>query len=123
MKYRCLIRNIEVAATPEERVRQALLNKMIHELKYPKQNFIVEKCLSAFGGPERRLDILFFRQGMPYLLIECKKDKIDEKAKAQALGYNHYIQSSQVALAAWGQIYRFDGFNWLNFLEPYSSIK
>lgn len=123
MKYRCLIRNTEVAATPEERVRQALLNLMIHELGYPKSNFVVEKCLTAFGGPERRLDILFFRGSEPYLLIECKKEKIDEKAKLQVLGYNHYIKSKEVALASWGQIARFDGTSWIPFLEPYTSIK
>lgn len=121
MKYRCLIRNIEVAATPEERVRQALLNLMIHELGYPKSNFVVERCLSAYGGPERRLDILFFRGSEPQLLIECKKEKIDEKARAQVLGYNHYIGSKEIVLAAWGQIQRFDGSNWVNFLAPYSA--
>lgn len=120
MKYRCLIRNIEVAATPEERVRQALLRLMVHELGYPKSGFVVERCLSAFGGPERRLDILFFRQDKPDLLIECKKDKIDDKAMAQVLGYNHYIGAKEVALAAWGQIYRFDGLLWLNHLDRYS---
>ena len=120
MKYRCLIRNAEVAATPEERVRQALLNLMIHELGYPKSNFVVERCLTAFGGPERRLDILFFKGSEPYLLIECKKEKIDDKAKAQVLGYNHYIKSKEVALASWGQIHRFNGINWVSYLETYS---
>lgn len=123
MKYRCLIRNIEVAATPEERVRQALLNFMVHELGYPKSLFVVERCLTAFGGPERRLDILFFNGYEPYLLIECKKDKIDDKAKAQLIGYNHYIKAKQLALACWGQVARFDGTGWLPFIEPYSSLK
>lgn len=123
MKYVCLIRNIEVAATPEERVRQALLKLMIEELGYPKSNFVVERCLTSFGGPERRLDILFFKGHEPYLLIECKKDKIDNKAKAQVLGYNHFIQSKEIALACYGQIERFDGNKWHTYLTPYSSIK
>lgn len=102
--FRCLIRQIEVPETPEERVRQALLALMIKNLSYPKEGFQVERCLSQYGGNAHRLDILFYRKGEPYLLIECKKDKISEKAKAQVAGYNFWVKAPLVAVAAWGDI-------------------
>jgi len=98
----------------EEKVRQHLLHKMVHELGFPKELLVVEKALSelphlqgVYPLPKRRADLLCFAKGLhsehslyPLLLIECKKEKIDQKALTQLLGYNYYVKASYIALVS-----------------------
>ena len=83
------VRRREVADTPEERVRQALLHQMLQVLAFPRGLISVETLLE---GTQRRADILVHRvEGdalRPLLLVECKAEKCDEAALAQAVGYN-----------------------------------
>ena len=93
------IRKKQVAATPEELVRQALIAQMIGPLGYPKGLLAVEKELSTFS---RRVDLLCFvpgKEGLsPLLLVECKaSDEMD--GELQAFGYNQKLQAPFVALA------------------------
>jgi len=83
------IRGKQVAATPEERVRQALLRHMLDSLSFPKGLIAVEKKI---GPSQRRFDIVVFRNEgsdlVPLLLIECKAScDDDEKAFRQVAGY------------------------------------
>ena len=96
-----------VAATPEEKVRQRLLQKMVGELQYPKELLVVEKELGQLPHliaeqklPDRRADILCFAKNIhlhyalyPLLLIECKEGKIDIRAIDQVVGYNHFVKA------------------------------
>ncbi len=92
----CLIRNRPVAHTPEEEVRQRLLEKMVGELGFPKGLIVVEKGIGF-----RRFDIVCYSQEMsPLLLIECKAEKIDEGAIRQAMGYNETIRAPFICLAS-----------------------
>ena len=127
------IRGIFVAATPEELIRQALLQKMCRALGYPKELIAVERELSQLPHlrgqrvPARRLDILCFDKKLrPLLLIECKKQTIDRAAKEQLLGYNSFVQARFVALASQDEVlfgYRQNvGFEWLPFLPPYTQL-
>ncbi|NGX38863.1 MAG: hypothetical protein KR126chlam1_00178 [Chlamydiae bacterium] len=109
-------RRAMVAATPEEIVRQKLLQMMVSGLGYPKELISVEKQLSELphiskGGPlpKRRADIICFAANIhpeypmyPLLLIECKEGAVGEDAKEQALGYNHYVQALYVGVAGDG---------------------
>lgn len=105
-----------VAATPEEKVRQALLQQMTLELSYPRELLTIEKALSEMphlqGGadaapPLRRADLLCFAKGIhpehpfyPLLLIECKGcASLLEEAKQQVIGYNYFIKACFVAVA------------------------
>ena len=102
-----------MAATPEEIVRQKLLNLMVGKLGFPKELLAVEKKISELphlvgkvGIPNRRLDILAFAKGtdpeiplFPLLLIECKEKTPTADGKNQALGYNHYVGAPYVAVA------------------------
>jgi hypothetical protein len=107
------VRGLWVAATPEECVRQKIVKKMIHALHFPKELIVVEKelkelpHLSAPALPQRRVDILCYGKNIhpqhllyPLLLIECKKDAIEEKAMEQLIGYNTYVQAYFIALAS-----------------------
>jgi len=94
------IRQIEVVATPEERVRQNLIQQMLN-LEYPPGLIAIEKALE--GLPERRLDLLVYQkiddQLRPLLLVECKAHALTQKAFDQLIGYNHHIRAPYLLLA------------------------
>ena len=106
-------RGLWVTATPEERIRQSLLKKMVGALSYPKGLLTVEASLSRVCNkqiisvskiPTRRLDIICFAKRknslVPLLIIECKEDaSLVEAAWQQVLGYNHFVQAPFLAVA------------------------
>jgi hypothetical protein len=105
------IRRLWVAATPEEGIRQRILKKMVYALGFPKELIVVEKelkelpHLTASHLPQRRIDILCYGKEIhpehplyPLLLIECKRDAIDEKAAEQLIGYNAHVKAYFIAL-------------------------
>jgi hypothetical protein len=110
------IRKKWVAETPEERVRQIWIQKMIQQLGFPKELLAVEKELKelphlklhAPSLPERRADILCFAKGIhpeyslyPLLVMECKEDKNDlSDAIEQVIGYNHFVNAYFLAAAS-----------------------
>jgi hypothetical protein len=82
------IRLKQVADTPEERIRQALLAQMLGNLGFPKGLLAVEKKIAT----GRRIDILAYMSKeqdlQPLLLVECKAEAIYAEASfRQALGY------------------------------------
>ena len=96
--------------TPEERVRQKLLQIMVRDLGFPPKMLAVEKELSKLPHllltpdvPKRRLDILAFakRGGeiAPLLLVECKAVKLTPAFAQQVVGYNALVQAPFVCLA------------------------
>lgn len=95
-KYnKCLIRKRAVANTPEERVRQALIQRMIAELGFPKGLISVEKGIGT-----RRYDVVCYTKEMaPLLLVECKAGALDEAAVRQAIGYNDAVKAPFICLA------------------------
>lgn len=104
-------RNKFVKATPEEIIRQKLLQFMTINLGYPKELLAVEKQLSEIPHlanenllPIRRADVICFTQDethglYPLLLIECKEGSVGKDAKEQVLGYNHYVKAHYAAIA------------------------
>ena len=112
-RYYDSLRRQTVAATPEEMVRQRLIQAMIEQLGYPRELLVVEKALSQLphlsqqkGLPRRRADLLCFGRNIhpehslfPLLLIECKEGLLNSDAEQQVLGYNHFVQAPYVALA------------------------
>lgn len=105
------IRKKWVIATPEELVRQKILNLLTSELGYPSHAIVVEKKLSELPHlqeeevPVRRLDILCYetRAFRPLLLIECKGIPLQEKMLAQVMGYNAFIKAPLICLANDGE--------------------
>ena len=71
-----LIRRKYVALTPEEWVRQHVVQYILHEKKYPKSLVNVEKSLKV-NGLTKRYDIVVFQpNGKIFLLIECKAPEV-----------------------------------------------
>ncbi len=116
------VRKQFVKSTPEEIVRQSLLQKMIHQLGYPKELIAVEKELKElpFGRESpvarRRIDIVCFAKGdsslFPLIVIECKRGAVDTtKALNQVIGYNYFIKAPFVAVANERSVF-------LSFFDP-----
>ena len=103
------IRQIWVAATPEEIIRQTWIQRMIEELQFPKELIAVEKDLKTLPHlqdpqplPSRRIDILCFRKDhdtfQPLLLIVSKQTPLTQEVLDQAIAYNHYVTAPYVAV-------------------------
>jgi hypothetical protein len=79
-----------VALTPEEWVRQNILQWLILRGGVPKASIAVEKEIKL-GPLSRRFDVLVHdRNTQPWMLIECKADtvQLDESVLMQILSYN-----------------------------------
>ena len=94
------VRKREVPATPEEKVRQAVLRYLLDTLAVPAGLIGVEFSLSALEpGNLRRADIVVFRPGegqlFPWLLVECKEPDtaITDAVAFQVAHYLHRIPS------------------------------
>lgn len=79
-----------VALTPEEWVRQHLLNYFIRDLGYPIGLVAVEMAI-RINGLNRRCDLVVFnRRGEAVLIAECKAPevKLEQKVFDQVARYN-----------------------------------
>lgn len=87
--------------TPEEWVRQHIINYLIHYKSYPKTLIAVEKEIDL-NGLRRRFDLVCYRRDTtPFLLVECKAPSvpISQKVYDQAFNYNHIIQAPYLAVS------------------------
>ena len=70
------IRKKFVVLTPEEWVRQHVINYLMIEKKYPKSHINVEKQLKI-NGLTKRYDVIIFKpSGEILLVVECKAPQI-----------------------------------------------
>ena len=79
-----------VVLTPEEWVRQNILQFLVNERNYPAPLIAVEIGLK-YNSLQKRADILVYdKQGKPFLLVECKAPevKITQDAFDQVARYN-----------------------------------
>lgn len=80
--------------TPEERVRQFLLQKMVEDLGFPRGLISVEKKVGL-----RRYDIVCFtKEVKALLLVECKAGPLDASAIRQVFGYNDWLMAPFLAV-------------------------
>lgn len=105
-----LIRRKYLVLTPEEWVRQHLINLLINVLDYPKTLISVEGGLK-YDKLQKRSDILVFdRESKPFLLIECKAPevKLSQSTVRQASIYNARIGAPHLAISNGLQTFCFD---------------
>jgi Type I restriction enzyme R protein N terminus (HSDR_N) len=79
-----------VVLTPEEWVRQNILQFLVKEREFPASLIAVEIGLK-YNKLQKRADILVYdKQGAPYLLVECKAPevKITQETFHQIARYN-----------------------------------
>ncbi len=89
------IRKKNVLLTPEEWVRQNCIQFLIHEKKYPKSLISVEKKISINSLTKRYDIVVFNKDGIIVLLVECKspKVKISQNTFDQISRYNLVFKS------------------------------
>ena len=84
------IRKKFIILTPEEWVRQNVIQYLLQEKKYPKSYINVEKLI-RINDLKKRYDIVVFQpDGTIFLLIECKSPevKISQETFNQIARYN-----------------------------------
>lgn len=88
------IRKKYLVWTPEELIRQMILQYLIEEKNYPTRYIRVEMGLTV-NGMQKRCDILVFNKKLePMLLIECKASKVavNQAVFEQVARYNLTLQ-------------------------------
>lgn len=89
-KVLCVIRKSYIKYTPEEKVRQAFIQFLIHEKKIPKHKIKVEEYIKSFESEIGRIDILILdNEDNPFIIYECKKEneQLTDEIKKQGLRY------------------------------------
>lgn len=94
------IRKKEILFTPEEHVRQCLLQFFLQEWKVPAGLISLERGLK-YNRMQKRYDLLVYnRAAKPALLCECKAPQValDENALKQLFTYNQKMNCEWVML-------------------------
>jgi len=88
-----------VRLTPEEWVRQNMLQYLVQTLHYPATLIAVEKEISL-GELKKRFDILVYRESTPWMIIECKEMGVplSEAVLKQILNYNISLRASYIII-------------------------
>jgi predicted type IV restriction endonuclease len=79
-----------VVLTPEEWVRQNIIEYMVREKKFPPSLIAVEMPLKINRLGNRADAVIYSRQGKPLIIIECKAPGVNIRQKVfdQAAHYN-----------------------------------
>ncbi len=120
------VRKKWVVLTPEEHVRQYLLQYMTGTLNYSPSLIAVEKTISV-GNMNKRFDIVVYNhEHRPWMLAECKSPEvpITEKTLQQLLTYQRTVQCDYWLLTNGHQAYcanatDMNNINWLTSLPAY----
>jgi hypothetical protein len=81
-----------VALTPEEWVRQNILQYLVQVCNYPSTLIAIEKTIQL-GELKKRFDILIYKQDKPWMIIECKEanTSISDKTISQLYQYQQVL--------------------------------
>jgi len=120
------VRKKWIALTPEEHVRQYLLQYLTDTLGYPAGMIAVEKKILV-GGMSKRFDLVVYdRLHQPWLLVECKapETEISERTLHQLLNYHRTVQCRYWVLSNGHQLFCADASDrqrvvWLDRLPAY----
>ena len=94
------IRKKYIVLTPEEWVRQHFINYLVTEKKYPRSLIRVEGGL-VFNELRKRSDIVVYdRNGLPWMIVECKAPslQVSEATLAQASVYNSTLRAEYLCV-------------------------
>ena len=96
----CRLRKKWLLLTPEEWVRQGLINFLADEIHYPEKLMAAEKQVKVFDT-FKRFDLLVYNRSMsPFLLAECKEPETDLTPDVldQAIRYNTTLVAPYLAI-------------------------
>lgn len=94
------IRRKYIVLTPEESVRQELIQWLIEDQGYPKTMFSVEKKIQALNK-WFRYDIMIYHFSDPWMLLECKRPGtvLNMDTLLQSSVYQHSMQAKYIVLS------------------------
>ena len=97
-----------VRLTPEEWVRQNMLQYLVQDKKYPASLIAIEKEI-AVGEMRKRFDILVYKDAAPWMIIECKEMNVplNESVLKQVLNYNITLKTPFVVITNGTAVYGF----------------
>lgn len=90
----CNIRKKWLILTPEEWVRQNVIQFLIHELNYKPIN-INSEIIVKINGLSKRVDIIVFKNAKPFIVVECKAPNIQitQETFDQIARYNMQLEA------------------------------
>jgi hypothetical protein len=95
------IRKKWLVLTPEEWVRQHVLNYLVTEKKFPASIISIEKELTL-NDLKKRYDIVVYNSDLkPFLIVECKAPfiSLDNLVIQQALRYNLTVKAELLMIS------------------------
>ncbi len=120
------VRKRWLVLTPEEHVRQYIIQILTQKLQYPPALLSVEKQIEVNGMIKRFDVVVYNRDHKPWMLVECKAPEIavSESTLQQLLNYQRNIQCRYWLLTNGHQTYCADANNieaisWLSELPAY----
>jgi len=93
-------RKIWIVLTPEEWVRQNILQYLVQVAKYPASLIAVEKEIKL-GELAKRFDIVVYHNDIPWMIIECKEAnvKINDTTMHQILQYQQVLSAQYLIVS------------------------
>jgi hypothetical protein len=97
-----------IRLTPEEWVRQNMLQYLVQVKKYPASLIAIEKEI-AVGEMRKRFDILIYKESLPWMIIECKEMNVplNDSVLKQVLNYNISLQTPYVVISNGTSVFGF----------------
>ena len=88
-----------VILTPEEWVRQNILQYLVQTCNYPNSLIAVEKTIQL-GELNKRFDIVVYKNDIPWMIIECKEARVEigEKTLQQILQYQQVLNAQYLII-------------------------
>jgi hypothetical protein len=99
-----------ITLTPEEWVRQNILQYLTEIKKYPAKLIAVEKEISL-GELKKRCDIVVYdRSALPWMIIECKEMNVELSSKVldQILRYHITLPAKYLVITNGKHCYGFE---------------
>lgn len=92
-------RKLWIILTPEEWVRQNILQYLVQTCKYPSSLIAVEKNIQL-GELNKRFDIVIYKNDTPWMIIECKEARVEigEKTLQQILQYQQVLKATYLII-------------------------
>jgi hypothetical protein len=92
-------RKLWVRLTPEEWVRQNMLQYLVKTKEYPASIIAVETEIKL-NDLRKRCDIVVYREHRPWMIIECKEMNVPLSASVldQVLRYNIRLEVSYIVI-------------------------
>ncbi len=97
----CLLRHKYLVLTPEEWVRQHVINLLLTGYAYPASLMRIEGGLRVNRLAKRTDLVVYDREGNPFLLAECKAPgvRLTSAVLDQAARYNHALRAPYLLLS------------------------